>query len=222
MMVFKPTQVGQRCRALCITLCGAILLLYCAVAQASPLTGKVKAVFDGDTVLLESGERVRYLGIDAPEVAHEGVPGDCYGEQARAANRNWVLGKQVVLKYDRGREHRDHYGRLLAYVALPDGTCINAELLRAGLAWVFRHGETFERFGEFLGYQRDALQHHKGLWDNCPVQEELYYLANQRSWIFHRPDCPLGKAMGRSKRERLPNRRAALEAGFRPCHTCRP
>ena len=56
-------------------------------AEYLPKTGRVKAVFDGDTVLLESGERVRYRGIDAPEVAHKDVSSDCYGEQARAANR---------------------------------------------------------------------------------------------------------------------------------------
>jgi micrococcal nuclease len=219
-MSSKKIKPGRRIFPLCLLLCSAIFLLDPPAAHSLPRAGWVKAVFDGDTILLDSGDKVRYLGIDAPEVAHEGTPAGCCGEEARETNRRWVLHQQVTLQYD--RETRDQYGRLLAYVYLPDGTCINAALLRAGLAWVCRFGEGFGRFQEFLSYQREALHQRKGLWGSCPVREEPDYLGNRRSWIFHRPSCPMGKRIPRRNLDRPPTRREALEAGYRPCRICMP
>jgi micrococcal nuclease len=216
----KEIKPGRRIFPFCLLLCSAILLLDPSAARSLPRSGSVKAVFDGDTILLDSGDRVRYLGIDAPEVAHEGTPADCYGDEARETNRRWVLHQQVTLQYD--RETRDQYGRLLAYVYLADGTCINAALLRAGLAWVFRFGEGFGKFQEFLGYQREALHQRNGLWGSCPVHEEPDYVGNHRSWIFHRPSCPMGKRIPRRNLDRPHTRRAALESGYRPCRICKP
>jgi micrococcal nuclease len=216
----KEIKPGRGILLFCLLLCSALSLLGPPVAQSLPRGGRVTAVFDGDTILLDSGDKVRYRGIDAPEVAHEGTPADCYGEEARETNRRWVLHQQVSLQYE--EETRDRYGRLLAYVYLPDGTCINATMLRTGLAWVFRSGEGFDKFPEYLGYQRDALHQRRGMWGSCPVHEESYYQGNHRSWIFHRPSCPMGKRIPRRNLERSHTRWEALEAGYRPCRRCKP
>jgi micrococcal nuclease len=192
-------------------------LLY---AEKLPETGRVKAVFDGDTVLLESGERVRYLGMDAPEVAHKGEASDCYGDQARAANSRLVLHRMVRLEYD--RELRDGYGRILAYVWLADGTCVNMALLRGGFAWLQEPPRGFKHRGEFLDAQREALRQRSGMWSACSFGVEPYYAGNRSSLIFHRPGCRFGKKMPRRHRVQWESRWQALEQGYRPCRRCKP
>jgi micrococcal nuclease len=185
-----------------------------------PGSGKVAFVCDGDTIILESGERIRYLGIDAPEVAHESAKADCFGDDAKKLNSDLLLHKQVSLQYD--RELTDPHGRLLAYVILPDGRCANLEMLRAGCAYVFRPPKDFRRLDEFLLVQREAIHKLKGMWGACPVKSAKTYLGNRGSYVFHRPECALGKKIGVRQRLSFAVRQAALEQGYRPCRFCKP
>ena len=83
------------------------------------MTGSVTSVIDGDTVQvrLSTGrsERVRLVGIDAPE------RGACWSAQATAAASRLAAGRPVTLRGDATQDTRDRYGRLLAYVWLPGG-----------------------------------------------------------------------------------------------------
>jgi len=185
-----------------------------------PSGGKVVFVCDGDTIILESGERIRYLGIDAPEVAHENAKADCFGDDAKKVNSDLVLHKQVSLQYD--REVIDPYGRFLAYVILPDGRCANLEMLRAGCAYIFRSSKDFRRLEEFLLLQREAIHKLKGMWGACPVKSAKTYLGNRGSFVFHRPECALGKKIGAKERVNFADRWAVLEQGYRPCRFCKP
>jgi micrococcal nuclease len=203
-----------------ITLFWVAVSVHSLDAAALPRTARVKAVLDGDTIVLESGERVRYLGIDAPEVSHRDQPGDCYGDEALIANRNWVLHRQVRLEYD--REKRDGYGRLLAYVLLEDETCVNAALLRGGFAWLLVPPAGIRRHAELGEAQREALRDRRGMWSACSYREEGSYLGNHRSQVFHRPDCPFAQKIPRGYRATWANRWEALEHGYRPCRRCKP
>ncbi len=87
----------------------------------------VTRVIDGDTMVIEGGDRVRYIGIDAPEMPDEQLAGE-----ATEQNRRLVEGRVVWLEED--VRDRDDYGRLLRYVWV-DGTMVNAEMVRLGLAW---------------------------------------------------------------------------------------
>lgn len=90
----------------------------------------VKRVFDGDTIKVDCAgreETVRLYGIDAPELRHD------WGKESRAFAKGLLDGKAVRLR-ERGR---DHYGRLLAFVILPDGRSLNYEMVRAGWARVY-------------------------------------------------------------------------------------
>src|SRR5688572_27608272 len=89
--------------------------------RCGPRSGIVVRTIDGDTMELESGERVRYLMIDTPESTNGAD--DCFGAEAAQFNRDAVEGREVTLAYDEVCE--DDYGRLLAYVAV-DGREINA------------------------------------------------------------------------------------------------
>jgi micrococcal nuclease len=189
-------------------------------AGALPASGLVRAVFDGDTVLLASGEKVRYLGIDAPEVEHGREPGDCFGNEARNANADLVLHKRVILGYD--GETVDSYGRLLAFVSLPDGRCVNAELIKSGHACVFRSSEPHARSKELMNLQRDAIRNRRGLWGGCPVKPSPFYVGNQRSFVLHRGECSFGKKISRRNRIAFQTRWMGLEEGYRPARCCKP
>ena len=116
------------------------LLIACTLAAivvyGAEKRGQVRWVADGDTIVLTDGERVRYAGINAPEVAHDGEPGELFADEARAFNQQLVLG--LWLNLELAENSRDHYGRLLAYVFLEDGTFVNGELVQKGYAHLIR------------------------------------------------------------------------------------
>lgn len=188
--------------------------------NALPETGQVRFVADGDTIILESGEKVRYLGIDAPEIAPDKAGRDCYGEESRKLNRDLVLHQRVSLQYD--QEKTDRHGRLLAYVILPDGKCANAVMLRAGCALVYRPPQDFRRLQEFLLLQKEAIRQHRGMWGACPVTPAQSYLGNRGTFVLHRLECSLGKKIAAARRVTFGNRWAGLEQGYRPCRLCKP
>ena len=107
-----------------------IILFFLIVSGCSspPDTAKVVKVIDGDTITIEGGYKVRYIGIDTPEI-HPRL--EAYGMEAWQANRQLVEGKQVRLEQD--VSETDKYGRLLRYVYIDD-TFVNAELVKEGLA----------------------------------------------------------------------------------------
>ncbi|MDM7322436.1 MAG: thermonuclease family protein [Gammaproteobacteria bacterium] len=89
---------------------------------------------DGDTLHLSDGRRVRLIGINTPEVAHDGRPAEPLAEEARARLKRLVHDAKGHLGLRLGEEPRDRYGRLLAHVFLPDGESVQARLLAEGLA----------------------------------------------------------------------------------------
>jgi micrococcal nuclease len=189
-------------------------------AYAAPAQARVHSVTDGDTVVLVGGERVRYLGIDAPEVAHEEKPGDPLGDEAARYNRKLVSGRWVRLEFE--QERQDDYGRLLAYVFLEDGTLVNSELVRQGLAYLCAKQRPLRYWGRLLEAQRQAMKDQRGLWSFPPPRPEAVYMANKGSGVFHRPSCPLGRSAKRRNRVQFKERNQAFSEGFCPCRQCRP
>lgn len=105
-----------------------------AFLVSQDLSGPVVRVLDGDTIEVELGgerERVRYIGIDTPEMGDERPEIRALAFEARRANARLVEGRRVRLELD--VEKRDRYGRLLAYVWVGD-TLVNEALVRAGYA----------------------------------------------------------------------------------------
>lgn len=91
----------------------------------------VQRVIDGDTFVLETGEKVRLIGIDSPETVHPRKPVESFGLEASQFTKRLLEGKHVELEFDVDRY--DRYNRLLAYVYV-DGVFLNEELVRQGLA----------------------------------------------------------------------------------------
>src|SRR5262245_33708375 len=97
---------------------GVAALLTTLDAAADPtLTGRVVKLVDGDTIWVDLGsrvEKVRYIGVNTPEIHHPTRGEEPGGRAAAAVNRTLVAGRQVRLEPD--VQLRDRYGRLLAYV----------------------------------------------------------------------------------------------------------
>lgn len=120
---------------------------------SSPLM--VVKVFDGDTIELANGERVRYLGLDAAEV---GEP--CY-EEAKRRNEELVLNKLIRLEYD--AELKDKYGRTLAYVWVGN-IMVNFKLVREGYAKELNFPPNMRYAEEFESAEQEAKQLNLGCW----------------------------------------------------------
>ena len=142
------------------------LLLLAACGGGSPCgptEAKVDRVIDGDTIVLATGEKVRYLLVDAPETTngHD----DCYGSNAAQFNTDLVLGKTVQLSYD--VECTDRYGRTLAYVTV-DGQEVNTLMIERGYACLLHiPPDGDDRADEFKALQDAAKAAQRGLWGAC-------------------------------------------------------
>ncbi|MEE9121909.1 MAG: thermonuclease family protein, partial [Syntrophobacteria bacterium] len=206
------------------TLTLILVLLACGLASpaadADSPPVKVRWVDDGDTIVVAGGDRVRYLGINTPEVAHKDKPGEPFGDEAKAFNKKLVQGRWINLELD--EQQRDHYGRLLAYVFLADGTFVNGELVRQGYAHLLRKQSKLRYWKRLLALQRQALKEKKGMWSLPVVKPEKFYIGNKRSWIFHRPHCQFGGKTAAGNRVRFRDRYEALYHGFSPGRRCKP
>lgn len=146
---------------------GLVLALALAGCQSGedrcgPSSGIVARVLDGDTIELDTGEKIRYLMIDTPEVSGNL---ECYGEEAKQLNTELVAGKEVKLIYD--VECTDRFDRLLAYVSVGDRE-INSLLVERGYACVLYIAPNgAERKNEFDSLESLARQADKGLWGVC-------------------------------------------------------
>ncbi|MGB5104618.1 MAG: thermonuclease family protein [Steroidobacteraceae bacterium] len=134
-----------------------VLLLASLGACAAPqsITGTVKRVLDGDSVIVRASGRdieVRLGEIDTPE---KGQP---YADISRKALQGMLIDERVRLQV----LDRDQYGRTVARVyRLPEELWINAEMVRRGHAWVYRRHVRDKGLYEI---ERDAQARRAGLW----------------------------------------------------------
>jgi micrococcal nuclease len=137
---------------------------------------QVQRVIDGDSIELASGEKVRYIGIDTPEIRRRVggrwiEVGEPYAKEAYQLNRELVEGKWVRLELD--IEDHDRYGRLLAYVYTKSGSAgsmklVNAEILKAGLARVMFRAPNIRYADLFHALQHEAQVEKRGMWKAEP------------------------------------------------------
>jgi len=132
-------------------------------SQCGVTSGVVSRVIDGDTIDLESGERIRYILVNAPEITSG--KNDCYGQNAAQFNTDLVLGKTVSIRYD--AECTDRFDRLLAFVSV-DGTDVNKLLVERGYACVLHIPPAGDsRADEFEALEDAAKLANRGLWGEC-------------------------------------------------------
>lgn len=127
------------------------VLVACAAptdTEGQSRTASVEYVIDGDTIIVDGGERVRFLGIDAPEVARDGSKAEPCADEATTVVEDSLKGATVTLTPDETQPPQDRYGRTLAYVEV-DGTDLSAQLLEAGLADLYRAASTISRYSHY-------------------------------------------------------------------------
>ena len=159
--IARSSRFGPAVR---LVLAAAALLI---VAPAGSAAQVVERVVDGDTIIVRDVGRVRLIGVDTPETVHPGRPVEFFGKEASTFTRRLVDGKRVRLEYDQQRT--DRYGRTLAYVHLPDGTFVNAEIIRRGYGHAYTRFP-FKHLDQFRGLERDARRAGRGLWGSAPPQ----------------------------------------------------
>jgi endonuclease YncB( thermonuclease family) len=165
-------------------------------ASGGELQGLCTKVFDGDTIevsLIQDSRQklltpnselrtytVRLIGVDTPELSHPLKPVQYFAQEASSFTTKIVLGKKVKLEFDLERE--DKYGRLLAYVFLPDGRMLNAEIIKQGYGFAYTRFP-FRYLEEFRQYERDARSKGLGLWKGGG-KAELKWLINEKRIPF--------------------------------------
>ena len=129
----------------------------------------VSKVIDGDTIELNTGERLRYIGIDTPEINFGKNP-QCYALKAKEFNKKLVENK--VVKIEKDISDKDKYGRLLRYVYVNNESTssaifINEYLVRQGYAIVSTYPPDVKYIEDLLLAQKDARENNRGLWKDC-------------------------------------------------------
>ncbi|MBU4140575.1 MAG: thermonuclease family protein [Candidatus Omnitrophica bacterium] len=154
----------------------SLILTSCAQANYADIL--VTKVFDGDTLRIAGGEKVRLLGIDAPEMYEsDKLYRDArrsgqdigtiiaLGRKSYQFTRQLAEGKKVRLEFD--VQQRDKYGRLLAHVFISDTQLfLNAEILKQGYAEVMIIPPNVKYADYFQGLYQEARENKRGLWSN--------------------------------------------------------
>jgi micrococcal nuclease len=147
---------------------------------------RVTRVVDGDTLHLAAPDqgrdttKVRLLGIDAPEMGTGKNDRMYFAEEATAFAGRLVLGKEVGVYLDERAGSRDRYGRLLAYIELPDGRFLNEELLSEGYVYAdqrFRHSY----YQKYLQLEAAARSGQRGLWKSVRPEQMPPWLQKRRN-----------------------------------------
>lgn len=135
--------------------------------EAVPVHGRT--VFDGDTLELVDGRRVRLIGINAPELGRKGKPSEPFARAAEQRLRELASDRSLYLV--QGQEPRDRYGRTLAYLFDARGHNIEAQLLAEGLGFAIGVPPNLTLVACHVAAEQSARSAGRGLWAGAPVVE---------------------------------------------------
>ncbi len=159
-------------------------------AEATPLaikpTGafyKVAKVYDGDTVLLADGRKIRLLGINTPEVSHFGKATEAGGEEAKHWLTDALAGRKVRLEL--GVERTDKYGRTLAHLFTDTKEHVNLQLVKRGLASVSIYPPNLGYAAALVTAEQEAERGRLGVWgrpEYAPIGADKLTAAGHSGW----------------------------------------
>jgi len=159
-------------------LCLLIMIFAPGPARPAEYCTVVK-IIDGDTLEADCEhrlEKIRLIGVDTPEKYHPEKSAQFFSEEAADFTRKMADGKRI--RIDSDAEKEDRYGRRLSYVYLPDGTFLNAELVRQGYGFVFRRFP-FRFLDEFNQLETEARENRRGLWQENGLAEFRWLQKNE-------------------------------------------
>lgn len=177
---------------------------------------------DGDTIKLEDGRRVRYIGIDTPELGRGAEAPEPGALEARDRNQQLVVGRKARLEFEKDKE--DDYHRLLAYVWIQDASgkdiLVNELLLREGMGSVYPRSATRRYAQVFSRAQLAARRARVGIWKEPWNGYAPYYVAYNDE-VFHASTCEGILNANKAKEIRFPTLDEALDSGRAWCRNCR-
>ena len=125
---------------------------------------QVKQVYDGDTVKLANGKKIRLIGINTPEMNYKTGDPEPFAEEAKTFLKNKVLRKKIGLRF--GVEKKDLHGRYLAHIFLNDELNLQQALLERGLAVNISFPPNLWQHECYVDAEKEAREQKKGLWKN--------------------------------------------------------
>ena len=146
------------------------------VTRSAPVL--VRSVIDGDTIDVATVGHVRLLGIDAPEIGRGYDTSAPFGREARARLTQLILHRWVRLEQEGAA--LDVYSRHLAYVMTEDGQCVNAVLVRDGLARVSAR-LPLTRLQELQRAEAEAQAFRRGMWGSAPQIQAPSYTRRSKA-----------------------------------------
>lgn len=124
----------------------------------------VSFVYDGDTIQISDDTRVRLIGIDAPELAHDNSNQQCFATESANLLKELILGQKISIEQD--KQKQDVYGRMLGYI-WADTVFINDFMIRQGYARAMPIKPDIKYAVLFYDAQKDAQENKRGLWKEC-------------------------------------------------------
>lgn len=161
-----------------------VLLLSSSASAGRVIEGMVRAVYDGDTVLLvtreESRLKVRLYGIDAPETKKPDKPGQPYGDISRRTLMYKIMGRRVTAEI----MDIDQYKRAVAVIRY-EGRDINREMVSEGMAWAYRQYLQGPYESEYIGSESRARSHRAGFWRESNPQPPWEFRSGRKGHGKH-------------------------------------
>ncbi len=179
-------------------------------------------VVDGDTIYLDNGDKVRFVGVNTPERGVEGY----------ITSKNFVqklcLNKEVGIDIDDSK-HTDRYGRILG-VVIVGGKNVNEMLLKEGLAEImYMPPSEFYPYDWANSNTHVASSHSSSSSSSHPTSSEstssdssASYIGNANSGKFHVPSCSSVGKMSENNKVFFSSRNDAINQGYVPCKRCNP
>lgn len=175
---------------------------------------KVRNVYDGDTLTLTDERRVRFLGIDCPEVKEK----QAFSQEAKEYTKGKCHQKDIWVSFEPNGDQADHYGRLLAHVFVEENggyLCVNEGIVAAGLASVYKPNANAQihNWDKLLALQSQARDAKRGLWSTF---EDYTVYKTSNGAAYHKKGC---EHVASSRLTELKASDAAKQ-GLHPCRTC--
>ena len=197
---------------------------------------KVKYAVDGDTIWVDidgKDEKVRFVGVDTPEVAKDGKPAEFMAEEAKDFTNKTLKNKEIYLEKD--ISDRDKYDRLLRYIWLEEPATnpslsdiekntLNGILVKEGFAYANYYKPDI-KYQEYLKELEKSAQENKlGIWsygsksaeENEKIDQTYLIKGNKNSKVYHLPEWDSYNTVKEKNAVYFETEKEAKESGFRP------
>jgi len=168
---------------------------------------RVNYVYDGDTLQLEDGRKVRLLGIDTPEIfsRNKKIKDDIKlrGERAKAELQKQLSSAKQRISLAYGAQRFDRYNRTLAHAFLPDGKNLQAWLLAQGHAVAFTTPPNDRMSDCYKAQEAEAIKLKLGIWAMPQYQLKRTTQLDKSSEGFHRLHAKVTRLLQSEKKVTL-------------------